>query len=212
MTGHEVCFPFRFHCIFDLDAKGHGTKHKFDPQVSATLKGELGQEICTAMQFSGILGLAALRVMRPELYQASLLAHLHLGAWAVNSERSAMADHMKKWTSVFTGASVICNRETPLHRDPHCRAQGFDLMSSFGNHSPATMNMPNLGIDLAYDAGVMTACSGRLVRHGVRSVEGDRIVWAWFVRDSVHNHVHIPRCDYARYDMDSYSQMNPCNI
>ncbi|KAG1850237.1 hypothetical protein DFJ58DRAFT_662177, partial [Suillus subalutaceus] len=45
---------------------------------------------------------------------------------------------------------------------------------------------------LRYDPGCMIAFSGRIVRHAVHAVEGDRIAWAWYMRDAVHVYAGIP--------------------
>ncbi|KAG1853772.1 hypothetical protein C8R48DRAFT_675723 [Suillus tomentosus] len=77
-----------------------------------------------------------------------------------------------------------------------------------GNHvrlCHGVMQLTNLGIELAYDPGVMVSYSGRLVRHGVQVAEGDRIVWAWFMRDSVHNYARTPRTEYAKYNLADFA-------
>ncbi|KAG1868328.1 hypothetical protein DFJ58DRAFT_837967 [Suillus subalutaceus] len=108
------------------------------------------------------------------------------------------------WASA---AAVMCNHQSPNHRDPKCLPEAFDILTSIGSYRQAIMKLPNLGIELAYNPGVMVSYLGRLVRHGIRVDEGDRIVWSWFLRDSVHNYARTPRPDYARYnpaDLNAY--------
>jgi hypothetical protein len=62
------------------------------------------------------------------------------------------------------------------------------------------MQLNNLGIDLDYNPSVLVSYSGRLVRHGICIDQGDRIVWAWFLQDSVHNYACTPHPDYAQYN------------
>jgi hypothetical protein len=62
------------------------------------------------------------------------------------------------------------------------------------------MNLKNFSIKLKYNSCVMVAFSCRLVVHEMYVESGDRIVSAWFMRDSVHNYVGTPRSDFARYD------------
>jgi len=152
-----------------------------------------------SMQRAGVMASAALSVMHPDLYRAGVETHIKLGSWAQRWGMDDMSHHLRHWTSVFNVASVMCNRRSPLHRDPKCRPEAFDIMTSFGQHEPALMHLTNLGIKLVYDSAVMVACSCRLIRHGISVDHGDRIVWAWYMRDSVHNHVLTPRPDYARY-------------
>ncbi|KAG1849008.1 hypothetical protein F4604DRAFT_1593651, partial [Suillus subluteus] len=103
--------------------------------------------------------------------------------------------------SVYTGAAIMCNRQSPDHQDPKCLPKAFNILTSIGSYRHATMKLPNLGIKMAYNPGVMVSYSGRLVRHGIRVDEGDWIVWSWFLQDSVHNYTHTPRLDYARYNL-----------
>ncbi|KAG1839395.1 hypothetical protein C8R48DRAFT_621665 [Suillus tomentosus] len=107
---------------------------------------------------------------------------------------------LKHWALVYTGAAVMCNRDSPCHRDPKCPPEAFDILTCISSYQHAIMRLTNLGIDLVYNPGVMVSYSGRLVRHGIHVNEGDRIVWAWFMRDSVHNYACTPRPDYARYN------------
>jgi hypothetical protein len=70
-----------------------------------------------------------------------------------------------------------------------------------GNYQHAIMKLTNLGIELSYDLGVLVSYLGCLVRHGIEVKNGDHIVWAWFLQDSIHNYAHTPRPDYARYHL-----------
>lgn len=161
----------------------------------------------TAMQRPALLASAALRVMHPQLYWASVRTHIELGRWSADQDLPDMHRLLKHWASVYTGATVMCNRNSPDHRDPKCPPEAFDILTCIGNYHHGVMQLTNLGIDLLYNPGVMVSYSGRLVRHGINVAEGDRIVWAWFLRDSVHNYARTPRPDYARYnpiDLDSY--------
>ncbi|KAG1882450.1 hypothetical protein F4604DRAFT_1577245 [Suillus subluteus] len=118
-----------------------------------------------------------------------------------------MHHFLKHWASVYTGAAVMCNRQSLDHRDPRCPPEAFDILTCIGSYRHMVMQLKNFGIELAYNPGVMVSYSGRLIRHGISIPEGDRIVWAWFLRDSVHNYARTPRPDYARYnpaDLDAY--------
>jgi hypothetical protein len=61
------------------------------------------------------------------------------------------------------------------------------------------MEFTNVRIQFAYDSGSMLASSCRLMRHAMHVEEGNRIVTAWYMRDSIHNFVGTPRTDYAKY-------------
>ncbi|KAG2132111.1 hypothetical protein DEU56DRAFT_757444 [Suillus clintonianus] len=131
------------------------------------------------------------------------------GRWAMENSLGDIYTCLQLWASVFNCASVICNRQCPPHRDPRSAPEGFDLMTSVGNYSDGLMTLSNLGIQLRYDPGAMVACSGHIVRHGVTCI-GDRIVWAWFMRDSLHNFVGTPRPEYMKYtNVDTDASASP---
>jgi hypothetical protein len=181
----------------------------FKPEMSATLKGYQSLDIIMAMQRPAMLASAALHVMHPELYWASVRTHVELGSWAAKQGLEDMQQCLKHWAAVYTGAAVMCNHDSPDHRDPKCPPEAFDVLTCIGSYSRAIMRLTNLGIDLVYKPGVMVSYSGRLVRHGIRVDEGDRIVWAWFMQDSVHNYASTPRPNYARYNP---SDFNACKL
>ncbi|KAG1787389.1 uncharacterized protein HD556DRAFT_1246919 [Suillus plorans] len=150
------------------------------------------------MQRSALLASAALRVMHPELYWASVKTQIKLARWAMDNGHDEIYTCLQLWASVLNCAAVICNRQCPLHRDPRSPPEGFDVMTSVGEYYDGLMTLSNLGIQLRYNSGAMVACSGLIVRHGV-TFTGDRIVWTWFMRDSLHNFVGTPRPQYASY-------------
>ncbi|KAG2336272.1 hypothetical protein BDR05DRAFT_896919, partial [Suillus weaverae] len=178
----------------------------FKPEVSATLKGERSLSMIMAMQRPALLASTTLWVMHPELYWASIATHLKLGRWSVDQGLRDMHRLLTHWASVYTGASIMCNHQSPDHQDPKCPPEAFDILTCIGGYWHAIMQLTNLGIELAYNPGVMVSYSGRLVRHGIRVDKGDHIVWAWFLWDSVHNYAHTPRPDYARYNPTIYNQ------
>ncbi|KAG2127671.1 hypothetical protein DEU56DRAFT_758558 [Suillus clintonianus] len=172
----------------------------FSPEVSAALKGEAGCKIMVSLQRSGIIVSAALRVIHPDLYWARMETQVRLGTWAAQYGLDDMHHHLQRWTSVFNVVSIICNHWTPPHRDPKCRPAAFDIMTTAGVYHLAIMDFMNLGIKFLYDSGSILASSCRLVRHYMNVEEGNRIVTAWYMRDSIHNFVGTPSMEYAKYD------------
>ncbi|KAG1732467.1 hypothetical protein EDD22DRAFT_788289 [Suillus occidentalis] len=105
---------------------------------------------------------------------------------------------LQVWASVFNCASVICNRQCPLHQDPSSTPKGFDIMASVGHYCNGIMILSNLGIWLQYNSGAMVSCSGHNVRHGV-TYTSDHIVWAWFTCNSLQNFVGTPWSLYTTF-------------
>ncbi|KAG1868408.1 hypothetical protein F4604DRAFT_1927265 [Suillus subluteus] len=197
-------------CWFQQGRECHGPppthpEDGFMPEVSATLKGDEGLSIITDMQHPGLVSSATLHVMHPRLYLASISTQVELGHWVAKQGLGDMYRFLQHWTSVYTGVAVMCNRHSPSHRDPKCPLEGFDILTCIGGYGHGVMHLDNLGIDLAYDPGVMVSYSGCLVRHGVWVAEGDRIVWSWFMHDSMHNYARTPRTEYAKYSLSHFA-------
>jgi hypothetical protein len=179
----------------------------FKPEISSTLKGEQSLSIIMAMQRPVLLASTALRVMHPQLYWASVRTQVALGHWSADQGLLDMHQLLKHWASFYTGASIMCNRNSLEHRDLKCPPEAFDILTCIGNYHHGVMRLTNFGIDLLYDPGVMMSYLGHLVRHGINVAEGDQIVWAWFLQDTVHNYAQTPHPDYAWYnpiDLDAY--------
>ncbi|KAG2056543.1 hypothetical protein BDR06DRAFT_1005845 [Suillus hirtellus] len=173
-------------CWFQQGHECHGPppvnlEDGFMPEVSATLKGDRSLSVIRDMQCLGLVSSAALHVMHPQLYRASISTHIELGNWVAKQGLDDMCRFLQHWTSVYTGVAIMC---------------GYDH---------GVMQLTNLGIELTYDPGVMVSYSGRLVRHGIQVAEGDRIVWAWFMRDSMHNYARTPRTEYAKYNLTDFA-------
>jgi hypothetical protein len=138
--------------------------------------------------------------MHPEQYFAGLRTMSNLGHKAVSKDLPQMPETLQYWASVFNTLSIISNRETPNHRDHLSIPECFDILTTVGNYSNARMKMPSLQLEFKYNSGCMIAFSGKIVRHGVCDVEGDRIAWAWYMRDSVHIYAGVPSCGWASVD------------
>ncbi|KAG2353041.1 hypothetical protein BDR07DRAFT_1383602 [Suillus spraguei] len=147
--------------------------------IEGTLLREYPESYCKAgsHRIGGTQGHASSAVF------CRLRALSHLGDKAVSKELPQMPETLQYWASVFNSLSIISNRETPNHRDHLSIPECFDILTTVGNYSNARMSMPSLQLEF------------RIVRHGVDGGEGDRIAWAWYMRDSVHIYAGVPSCD-----------------
>ncbi|KAG1730913.1 hypothetical protein EDB19DRAFT_1641076, partial [Suillus lakei] len=139
----------------------------FKPVVSTSLKGNRSLSMILDMQRPTLIASTALRVMHPQLYWASVRTHLELGHWSVDHGSDNMHHLPKHWASVYTGATIMCNCQTPDHRDPKCPPEAFDILTCIGSYQHTVMQLTNLGIELVYNPGVMVSYSRCLVRHGI---------------------------------------------
>ena len=97
------------------------------------------------------------------------------------AEVAGLGDILPIWGSVFNAVGIISNRKTPLHRDCNTRPQWYDLLTTVGDYATAEMSLPTLGLRLKYDRGTVVAFSGRMLRHGVCKVDGDRQCVVWYM-------------------------------
>ncbi|KAF8546211.1 hypothetical protein OG21DRAFT_1427731, partial [Imleria badia] len=96
---------------------------------------------------------------------------------------------------VYCVTSVMVNRSCPVHLDAHRRPQWLDLLVMVGEYEEVDMVLPSLGLRLCYSPGSVVAMSGQLMQHGVGSIKGNQGVVSFYMRDNVHKHANVVRCD-----------------
>lgn len=101
-------------------------------------------------------------------------------------------DILNRWTSAFNGISAIFNRLTPLHRDGNSRKQWYDMLVSLGRYQDCKLELPGLGLSLEYSPGTVIGFLGSTLQHEVSYFEGERICYAYWMRDSVHERAGVP--------------------
>jgi hypothetical protein len=132
---------------------------------------------------------AILAVIHPELHDAGRETFNRLRQHAEIQPE----DVLRRWTSVFNGVSVICNRRaTPPHRDGNSRKQWYDLLASIGCYRNCNMELPGLGLSLEYGPGTVVGLLGGTLEHEVPCFEGERVCYAYWMRDSVHEWAGVP--------------------
>ncbi|KAG2030666.1 hypothetical protein BDR03DRAFT_986921, partial [Suillus americanus] len=132
-----------------------------DPEVSASLKGPSSEDILKAIVRPAAIATAALRVIHPQQYWTGLQAFVSLGDKAGSKELPKMSETLQYWATVFNILTIICNWETPNHRDHSLIPECFDILTSVGNYSNARMSMPSLQLEFRKDCQTWGSCSGR---------------------------------------------------
>jgi len=112
--------------------------------------------------------------------------------WATDHDPGMLAA-LSHWSTVFTNISLIVNRSTPLHRDPHSRADWYDMLVSVSNYDDCALDIPSLGIQVLYNPGTAVAFSGQLFQHGVNEVDRARCCLAYYMRDNIHHWLRVPQ-------------------
>jgi hypothetical protein len=121
-----------------------------------------------------------LSLIHPTLYEnaskaLNCLRHDRLTSWAAH-----------RWSSVFTGISVISNRRTIPHRDRLGSESWYDILIGSGSYNGAKMIIRDIGLTLDYSSGTAVAICGNVLLHEVEDWgDGDRICYAMFMRREV---------------------------
>lgn len=101
------------------------------------------------------------------------------------------------WKTPFTGISLISNRETTLHRDTQGELPWYDILLTVGDYSEGRMEVPGVGIRLAYNSGTFVAIAGKVLAHGVAKVERNRFCFAHFMRSKVVKRLNSGNVDWV---------------
>jgi hypothetical protein len=108
---------------------------------------------------------------------------------------------LDSWILVWSGFAMIMNRVTLLHRDLGGALEDFDLLFSSETHNTCNLDVLDLGAMLLYCPGTAVAITGRVLQYGIQKWEGGkRIYQAWFMKDTVHDHLEVPRPTWVNYE------------
>ncbi|EAU83988.1 hypothetical protein CC1G_12947 [Coprinopsis cinerea okayama7 len=165
--------------------RGHAGAEDF-PAPSATLKDPKNHQFIKDMTESfAVLG-AVLAVTQPWLFDAGMevLENLHTKCISVNNSK-VLDGILGFWSNPFTAFSVICNRETLIHRDLSSPQWCYDLVYTGGRYQNGRFESPTLGRRFLYDPGTVMVGLGNLIHHGVAPVEGDRFCIVSYFRSSM---------------------------
>jgi hypothetical protein len=162
------------------------------PQVSANFRNRATLDWLDSISESNAVVSAILAVIHPKLYDAGRRTANCLR----NTPQIGPQDILCRWASVFNGVSVISNRTTPPHRDTSSRFNWYDILATSGNYENCTLELPSLGISLEYGPGAVVGLLGKVLTHEVSTFEGDRVCYAYFMRDNVHEWAKVPCSDW----------------
>jgi len=170
-----------------------------DLYVSVSLRTDEAGYFLQAISNSEMLIDSVAALCNPELYRIGMEAMRKLKyEWA-----GPWHDNVALWPSVFSGIGVIVNWVTPSHRDRGASAPAYDLLVSMGTHTSARLNLADVQAELSYQPGTIVLLCGRVLHHEVQTWEGgDRICWAHYIRDNVHNRLELPRPNWV--DVNTY--------
>ena len=183
--------------------------NRYSLEISATLKpGKIKPStqawLAETAESFAVMG-AFLNIANPELYRAGRKVFFEIMKNpGVIAEGDAVLAVLKYWTSPFSGYGLISNCVTPAHRDNNSQGQWYDFLTTIGPYSGSRLIIDNLGLEFEYESGTMVALLGKLLRHGIKEPEGNRICLAQYMRDNVHHRMGIESPGWmsvARYDV-----------
>lgn len=161
------------------------------PATSANFKKQPALDWLCAISESNAILSAILSVIHPPLYDAGWQTIKRL-----RDTPQIGQDVLNRWASVFSGVSVISNRITPPHWDGNSRRNWYDLLATLGRYENCTLELPGLGISLEYGPGTVAGISGCVLEHAVPGFNGDRVCYAYFMRNNVHEWANVPGNDW----------------
>ena len=164
------------------------------PQVSAIFHSSAALDWLDSISESNAILSAILAVIHPQLYDAGWSTTKRLR----DTPEIDAQDLLNRWASVFSGVSVIPNRDTPPHRDGNSRFHWYDMLATLGSYRDCNFEMPGLGISLKYGPGTVVGILGNVIEHGVPSFEGDRVCYAYFMRNNVHEWARVPASEWMK--------------
>jgi hypothetical protein len=166
------------------------------PQVSVDFAKPTALEWLDAISQSNSILSTILAVIHPDLH--------HTGQETMNQLRQhdkiQPQDLLCQWTSAFNSVSVICNCRTLLHQDGKTRKQWYDLLVTLGHYQNCNLDLPGVGSLLEYGPGTIVRLLGSTLEHAVDNFEGERVCYAYFMRDRVHEWAHVPGKDWMEMD------------
>lgn len=158
------------------------------PQAAANFDSAAAMDWLNQISESNAISSAILAVIHPHLYQAGQKTLDCLR----QSSQIKWQDVLQSWNSVFTGISVIFGGTVLAHRDSQSRNHWYDLLITLGHYQGCKLNLPGVGLSMDYTPGTVVGLSGMMLQHEVSTFEGERVSYAHFMRDSVHEWAHVP--------------------
>lgn len=159
------------------------------PQVGKTIKSPEGLKWLDYVSQSNSIFSANLAVIHPDLHAAGQKTFKRLRECSKIDDPQGV---LSWWTSAFNSISIIFNCLTPAHWDGKSWNQWYDLLVTLGRYRNCNLELPGLGLSLEYGPGSVVGLMGSALEHEVSHFEGERVCYAYFMRDSVHEWAGVP--------------------
>jgi hypothetical protein len=162
--------------------------------TSVDLKCKQGDKWIAKSAWISLLSSAILSIIHPGLYVSARSAIEIIGGM------EAFEEVTMKWPSVFNGVQAIANRVTPKHRDANSLQEWYDILITMGSYHNSSMKLYNIGVELAYPAGMVIGVGGKVIEHGVEAFDGERVCLAYFMRENVFQRTGVKNEGWCSLD------------
>jgi len=164
------------------------------PQPAAIFSSPVAMSWLDQIADSNAISSTILSVIHPHLYAVGMKALDHLQ----DSPQIQRQDVLQGWNSIFSGISVIFNGTIAGHQDTQSRHHWYDLLITLGCYQNCKLELPGAGLSLDYHPGTVVGISGMMLEHQVSEFDGDRVAYAHFMRNNVHEWAGIPGGDWMK--------------
>ena len=65
------------------------------------------------------------------------------------------------------------------------------MLVSVGTYNEGVLILPGLGLTFQYNPGTVVGLCGKLLKHAVPEVVGNRVCLAYYMRDKVHERIGV---------------------
>ena len=165
------------------------------PVVSGSLtteNRESGAEFLEKVYAPNAIISAILAIIHPQQFRYGMALNDQL------ADQEPFKEVMAKWSSCFTGMQVINNRIIGPHRDTGGPYSSLDVIATVGDFKGGHIHLTNSPYDFRQSPGSVLALASRVFEHEVMPYEGNRISFAWFVKDALYQWAHIPEIPWAQ--------------
>ena len=116
------------------------------------------------------------------------------------SQAKERQEGLRRWPNCFTAVQVINNRTCPLHIDVGAPYPSLDIIATVGDFKGGVMHVPNCPYDFQQPPGSIFAFSAHMLQHQVLPYEGNRISFAWFMKDDVFQYAGVEQIPWTTED------------
>jgi len=164
------------------------------PQSSVNFREPAALDWLYMISESNAIVSTILAVIHPKLYDAGWETAKHLR----DTPGTGAKDVLCWWASIFSGIAIISNCITEPHWDGSSRDNWYNILVTLGSYRNCNLELLGLGVSLEYGPGMVVGILGKVLQHVVPYFEGDRVCYAYFMRDSVLKWANVPCSNWMK--------------